>query len=1017
MRLFFSLSKKMLFTCLFFFLTVFINFPILAAEVEYGTGVWDAAAFGNHRAVVRVTGKADAVLAHIPWRRRDYHPQKKNIIISDAKSGQIIKNFFRAEINREYGDLIFQPLTVPGDYYIYYMPYITTGRKNYPKVVYPEPAASASVAWLKRHDLTEKKWPQKKWVKAKLLRIEAVNDFNSFYPMEVIAAASEVEALLAKHKHASFLLFPEDRCYPIRMTKDLPQRWVKKGVRSAFIGEAARGEFYTFQVGVYAFKENIADIRVQVSDLQGSDNKSKISAAALRCFNTGGIDWTGKKFDRTCPVKKGEVQALWFGVTVPDNLVPGEYRGELTVIPEGMEKQVIDLALKITPEVLADAGDSQPVRHSRLRWLDSTIALDDGIVPPFTPLRVNEKGDRISCLGRSVTLGKQGFPKSIRSFFAVEMTHINSGGSGREILSSPIRLIAESPGEKPLTWQGQRVRIVKKTPGVVAWKSSAATLSGALTMRLYAQMEFDGCIEYEVKIKAVETCELKDIRLEIPAARETGRYMMGMGFKGGKCPARFAWQWNRKNNQDSVWIGDVNAGLQCSFKDEKYIRPLNTNFYLSKPLVMPVSWYNGGKGGCRIEETGKNTLLLCAFSGSRTIKKGEELYFNFRLLITPFKTLATRVHWKNRYYHRFNPIDEIAAAGANTINVHHATDINPYINYPFLRPREMKAYIDRAHEKGMKVKIYYTVRELSNIAPEIFALRSLGDEILSYGPGGGFSWLQEHLGENYIAGWLVPRLNDAAVINSGTSRWHNYYLEGLNWLVRHVGIDGIYIDDVAFDRVVMKRVRKILDRGRKGALIDLHSANQYNVRDGYASSANLYLEHFPYLNRLWFGEYFDYNAQPDYWLVEISGIPFGLMGEMLQDGGNPYRGMVYGMTARLPWAGDPTPIWQVWDDFGIADSRMVGYWVPANPVKTGHPGLLATVYIKKDKTLLTLASWAEEEVKCKLAIDWDYLGINPEEVQIVAPPVKNFQEQAVFKPGDSIPVRPGKGWLLIIKGT
>ena len=66
----------------------------------------------------------------------------------------------------------------------------------------------------------------------------------------------------------------------------------------------------------------------------------------------------------------------------------------------------------------------------------------------------------------------------------------------------------------------------------------------------------------------------------------------------------------------------------------------------------------------------------------------------------------------------------------------------------------MKAYIDEAHSKGMKVKIYYTVRELSNRALEIFALRSLGDEILSYGPGGGFSWLQEHLVSDYIAAGL-----------------------------------------------------------------------------------------------------------------------------------------------------------------------------------------------------------------------------------------------------------------------
>lgn len=133
-------------------------------------------------------------------------------------------------------------------------------------------------------------------------------------------------------------------------------------------------------------------------------------------------------------------------------------------------------------------------------------------------------------------------------------------------------------------------------------------------------------------------------------------------------------------------------------------------------------------------------------------------------------------------------------------------------------------------------------------------------------------------------------MKNAAVINSGVSCWHNYYIEGLNWLVEHVGINGLYIDDVAFVRITMKRVRKILDRGQPEALIDLHSANQFNVCDGFANSANLYLEHFPYINRLWFGEFFDYNASPDFWMVEMAGIPFGVMGEMLQDGGNPWRG-------------------------------------------------------------------------------------------------------------------------------
>ncbi|MCK7460878.1 MAG: DUF6067 family protein [Sphingobacterium sp.] len=33
------------------------------------------------------------------------------------------------------------------------------------------------------------------------------------------------------------------------------------------------------------------------------------------------------------------------------------------------------------------------------------------------------------------------------------------------------------------------------------------------------------------------------------------------------------------------------------------------------------------------------------------------------------------------------------------------------------------------------------------------------------------------------------------------------------------------------------------------------------------------------------------------------------------------------MTGRLPWAGDPRPLWKAWDEFGIAGSRMIGCWV------------------------------------------------------------------------------------------
>jgi hypothetical protein len=120
------------------------------------------------------------------------------------------------------------------------------------------------------------------------------------------------------------------------------------------------------------------------------------------------------------------------------------------------------------------------------------------------------------------------------------------------------------------------------------------------------------------------------------------------------------------------------------------------------------------------------------------------------------------------------------------------------------------------------------------------------------------------------------------------------------------------------------------------------------------------------------------------------------------------------MTARLGWGGNPQPIWKVWDDFGIQDARMIGYWDPACPVKTDRKDVLATTYVKQGKTLVAVASWAPTAVKCKLNVDWKSLGLDPAKAKISAAEVKDFQSSAEFRPGDEVPVAPGRGWLLVI---
>ncbi len=999
---------------IFLFLTS--SGPLLSApSVELsrdGIGRWDSDVLGNHRAVLRVEAVADAVQVHVPWRRRDSDPEANGVILIDASTGQPVPNLLRIAVNREFGEFVFQPPTVPSDYYLYYLPYTLEGRTNYPSTSYRDPAETRPDGrWLARNglDSSDPTTVSRTLPVGEVLRMESIDGFNSFYPMEVTASDSEVADLIERTGSPPFLLFPESRDHSIRMKSQLPWNWVREGPQQIFQAEARQGEFFVFQIGLYAATEEVRDIQVRFEDLNSGAQTARVSASRMRCFNLGGTDWEGKPFEKRITVPVGNVQPLWIGIDLPDAAAPGDYRGRIAISSRNAGESEVDLDLTVLDQRLPDAGDSDPYRLSRLRWLDSQIGADETVVRPYTPVELD--GDSLRILGRTIRIGMNGLPAAITSFFAPEMTRLQE--AGREVLASPARLVVAGTDGEPVRWKIERFQFGASTPARTRWSSQSR--SGSLSLNVDGELEFDGSIELQVTLEAEEPTLLEDVSLEVPLRSDAARYMMGLGRKGGFRPDEFEWHWDQTKNQDSVWLGDVNAGLQVSLKDRNYSRPLNTNFYLLKPLNLPPSWYNGGRGGISLVDRGSGEFLVKAYSGKRVIQAGDQLHFNIRLLITPFKTIATRSQWKTRYYHRYADLGEVVKAGANTINVHHATEVNPYINYPFLRTEELRNYIQAAHARDLRVKIYYTVRELSNRAPELFALFSLGDEVISDGKGGGTPWLSEHVESGYIPGWYVPALKDEAVINSGTSRWHNYYLEGLNWLVRNVGIDGIYIDDVAFDRTIMQRVRRILNQGDRPGLIDLHSANQFNVRDGFANSANLYLEHFPYIDRLWFGEYFDYGSSPDFWMVEVSGIPFGLMGEMLQDGGNPWRGMVYGMTGRLPWAGNPRPIWAIWDAFGLEDSEMIGYWVGNNPVKTDRRDVLATTYTKPGEAMIAVASWAPGPVECRLEVDWNRLGIDPDKAVITAPDIQEFQAAAELRPGGSFMIEPGRGRILILK--
>ncbi|MEU6121586.1 glycoside hydrolase domain-containing protein [Streptomyces sp. NPDC047123] len=976
-------------------------------ELECGVGIWDHDVYGHHRLLVDVRAAVPAVATELPWRRQDLSPGSGTgevDVIVLAPSGLRVHNTVTVEATEERGRIAFEPLEGPGAYAVHYLPFAHTGKPYYPQAVYRPPTRTADPGWAHRcgldgagldgsvHRGTSGGWDR--LPRAEAFRYEAASAVDSFAPMGFAATAAECRELHRAHEGERFLLFGEDRAHPLGRYGKLPARWARATAGAPLTGTADRGEFYAVQVGVYALAD-LTDVRAEVRGLPFS----------VRSLSTGGVDARGEAFRRHVEVAEGGVTALWFGVDVPEQARPGRYDGEIAVRAQGAAERVLPLRLTVGDGVVADHGTGEPERLARLRWLDSTLAQDDEVVPPFTPVRAD--GHRLTLLGRAVDLGPDGLPHQLTSTFTPSVTRAD--GPGRPLLAAPVAFDVGRPLEYgPLT-------LDQPGPARVRWSTTA---TGAdLRLAVEGALEADGFLVVRATVEATADTEL-DVTLDLPLRAEVARYVMGLGLTGRACPDTYDWTWQTPTrNQDACWLGDPAAGLQLSLRDEHYARPLNTNYYREKPLVTPRSWAGDGDGGVRLRTAG-GVRALTAFSGPVRLGAGESRRFEFRLLLTPFKPLDPARHLGERYFHAYAAPEEIADYGANVVNLHHATPPNPYINDPLLAARTLRAYTDEAHRLGVRVKVYDTVRELTRHTPELPVLAGLGDEIFAPGPGGGHAWLREHLGTGYVPGWAATDVGDVAVVTSGDSRWHNSYVCGIERLRRVVGVDGLYLDDVAYDRTTMKRVRKALAASGQGApLVDLHSCNQFREADGFASSANLYAELLPYVDRLWLGELFDYDgtggadgrtdgADPAYWLVEISGVPFGVLGEMLEGGGNPWRGLVFGMTARAPMT-DVRPLWRAFDLLRLPEAEMTGWWAGEPPVRTGRDDVLATTWHGPGGTATALASWAAGPAEVVLSTS-----AGP--VAAYAPAIEGFQPERSFAAGEPVPVARGRGWLLRI---
>jgi hypothetical protein len=441
-----------------------VGSPTVLAQATPVPLRWDAARLGNHRYTVRVDHPAPLVRATLPWRRRDAHPEQVALVVV-GPDGQVVRNVVPLRIGQAEGELAFEAARA-GVYAIYYQPYLTSGPANYPRVAYARPADTSDPQWRRRSGVDD---PRKLAAapQAAVLGYEAVDDFDAYTDMERPATPDELARLLAAHAGAPWLLFPETRAHPVRMFDAIPGRWAQRGPGGTLADHALRGEYLSFQVGLWAARAPAADVQARFSDLEGPGG-ARIPAAALTCFNLGGIDYAGRPFAARLDVAQGRVQPLWMGLAVPADAVPGVYRGTLTIGTGDGRTQQVPLAISVDAATATAHGDDDPSRLTRLRWLDSTLAQDDSLVAPFTA--VSAHGAELGILGRELRLAPSGLPAQIASRFDERMTSL--AAKAQPLLAAPVRLLVEDAGGPHALAASGLPQVERDGPGKVHWQTA-----------------------------------------------------------------------------------------------------------------------------------------------------------------------------------------------------------------------------------------------------------------------------------------------------------------------------------------------------------------------------------------------------------------------------------------------------------------------------------------------------------------------------------------------------------------
>ena len=739
--------------------------------------------FGNHRYRIPVPDGANAAVAftaELVWRRTGSDANVANGLVlfcadrpgsCNVSFNQSLSNATVLNSSRQSALVAIDARGLPAGVravHAYYMPF-NRGPNGYGEqvtylTVEDSPHASpVTMAWRDEAAAAAQSGSLPRAIQSDY---ESRTPFDAFTELEWTATEAEVAAMVSSptaNSMGDVLIFPEPRERQIRMTwrapysptlPELPHRWTTLGPSLALhAGRFDKGEFATFQVGLFAAKSALSSVAVDTAHGPAgfihSSTGASVTSSALNCFNLDGVDDRGAPFNRSYSVPHLQTGALWFGLDIPTNAETGLYNGTVDIklsSASGTKLHKLQLSFEISNATAYRSGDGNITRLTRTRWVNSRAGETDVPAKRHVALKIDRLKGTIETWSSLVSLDATGLPK--------QLTRIGVNTPTR-LLSAPFSFAVDRGAScKPLVWD-----IIGSSPAVASWTAQCATNGVMQTVR--GTLDADGTMLYEVNLSSTADviATLDNVQLQMHFDSAKVPYSMGLGRQGGRI-VDWDWRWwygateslptGHGVQNHMIWVGDIDQGMRFKLlgAGNDWLGALHTVGSAAdipsgwggvatspSPTPTPVGGQVCGKnctvysGGVRVRGSGTENVSIAAYTGAKMTIPKDGLSFKFELLLTPCVRLNTSAHFgiQGRYWQFSctNPADpncqpktgmtaqKFLAAGVKVVNVHQGVPVlNPYINYPF-EPVATQPLSDLAaglHAAGGRMKLYYTTR-------------------------------------------------------------------------------------------------------------------------------------------------------------------------------------------------------------------------------------------------------------------------------------------------------------------